>query len=193
MAKAERKKQILESAARLFSARRFDEVLMDDIAQEAGVAKGTLYGHFPDKEGLYFAVVFEGLSELNERLQDRVEKEIGPEAKLREMIHALVSFFRQNRFFFKLMSAEDGKSAPGKGENRRRWREERRKQMGAIESVLQSGADEGLFEIQHLKTEARILRDMVRSVLMHSDGGLSVDEMVGMIMRIFLQGVRKRH
>jgi hypothetical protein len=65
--------------------------------------------------------------------------------------------------------------------------------MGAIESVLQSGAEEGLFEIQYLKTEARILRDMVRSVLMHSDGGLSVDEMVGMIMRIFLQGVRKRH
>ena len=62
VAKAERKKQILESAARLFSARRFDEVLMDDIAQEAGVAKGTLYGHFPNKEGLYFAVVFEGLS-----------------------------------------------------------------------------------------------------------------------------------
>ena len=50
MGKIERRKQILEEAARLFSARRFDEVLMDDIAQGAGVAKGTLYTYFADKE-----------------------------------------------------------------------------------------------------------------------------------------------
>jgi len=31
MGKHERKKQVIEEAARLFSARRFDEVLMDDI------------------------------------------------------------------------------------------------------------------------------------------------------------------
>ena len=43
MGKAKRRDQILEEAARLFSSQRFDEVLMDDIAQGAGVAKGTLY------------------------------------------------------------------------------------------------------------------------------------------------------
>ncbi|MCH2660121.1 TetR/AcrR family transcriptional regulator, partial [bacterium] len=39
MGKHERKKQVIEEAARLFSSRRFDEVLMDDIAQQAGVGK----------------------------------------------------------------------------------------------------------------------------------------------------------
>ena len=43
MGKHERKKQVIEEAARLFSSRRFDEVLMDDIAQQAGVGKGTIY------------------------------------------------------------------------------------------------------------------------------------------------------
>ena len=168
--KTERKNQILQSAARLFSSKRFDEVLMDDIAQEAGVAKGTLYGYFPDKEELYFAVIFEGISNLNERLRDRAEKDSAPEEKLRGMMHALVSFSRHNRFFFKLMSIEDSKSEKGRGENRRRWHEERRKQMQAIEEVLQSGAEQGVFRIRDLRREAGILRDMVRSSIVHSDG-----------------------
>jgi TetR/AcrR family transcriptional regulator, fatty acid metabolism regulator protein len=188
--KTERKHQILQSAARLFSAKRFDEVLMDDIAQEAGVAKGTLYGYFPDKEELYFAVVFEGISDLNERLRARAEKDTAPEEKLRDMLHALVAFFKSNRFFFKLMNVEDSKSEKGRGENRRRWHEERRKQMQAIEAVLASGATAGVFEIRHLKIEASILRDMVRSALVNSDGNTSVDELVDVILRIFMNGVK---
>ena len=192
MKKTERQDKILESAARLFSSRRFDEVLMDDIAREAGVAKGTLYTYFPDKEELYFAVVFDGISKLNERLNDRVDKDIDPEKELREMMHAIISFFAQNRFFFRLMSIEDSKNETGKGLNRQRWREERRKQMAAIEAVLQRGIGKGIFEIRHLKIEARILRDMVRSVLQGREEQLSVDEMVDVIMRIFLCGVQKR-
>ena len=191
MGKAERKRQILESAARLFSSRRYDEVLMDDIAQEANVAKGTLYSYFSDKEELYFAVVFDGISNLNERLQTKVDMETTPEKRLREMIYAIVSFFKQNRFFFRLMSIEDSKSERGKGINRQRWFEERRKQMDAIETALQSGAEEGAFEIEHVRTEARVLRGMVRSVLSCPEDGLSTDQMVDVILRIFLRGVKK--
>jgi AcrR family transcriptional regulator len=174
MAKKERRKQVIEEAARLFSSKRFDEVLMDDIAQQAGVGKGTIYTYFADKEELYFAVVFEGISQLNEKLQQKVNGQRDPEKKLRRMVHHIVSFFNQNRFFFRLMSIEDGKSEGGKGENRKRWLEERRSQLEAIEGVLNA-----------------ILRDMVRSAMIHSDGDISGDEMTDTIMRIFLRGVRK--
>lgn len=190
MAKIDRKKLILEEAARLFSAKRFDEVLMDDIAHRAGVGKGTIYTYFADKEELYFAVVFEGIRRLNEQLQRKANRQQNPEDELRRMVHAIVSFFSQNRFFFRLMSQEDGKSEDGRGENRKRWREERRIQLAAIESVLQNGAEEGVFSVEHPKVETAILRDMVRSVMIHSRG-LSVEVMVDTIMRIFLQGVRK--
>ena len=191
MAKTDRRKQIIEEAARLFSAKRFDEVLMDDIAQQAGVGKGTIYTYFADKEELYFAVVFEGIRRLNEQLQRKANRQQNPQEELRRMVNAIVSFFSQNRFFFRLMSQEDGKSEDGKGENRKRWRAERRIQLAAIETVLQSGAEEGIFSVEHPKVEAAILRDMVRSVMIHAKG-LSVEAMVDTIMRIFLRGVRKR-
>ena len=191
MKKEERQRQILASAARLFASGRFDEVLMDDIAREAGVAKGTLYSYFPDKEELYFAVVFDGISKLNEKLSVRGDEQVTPEERLREMMHAIVSFFKQNRFFFKLMSIEDSKSEAGRGVNRKRWHQERHRQMDAIEAVLQKGVEAGVFEIRHLKTEARILRDMVRSALQSREERLSVDEIVDTILRIFLRGVQK--
>ena len=182
---------MIEEAARLFSSKRFDEVLMDDIAQQAGVGKGTIYTYFADKEELYFAVVFEGISQLNEKLQRKVNGQRDPEKKLRRMVHHIVSFFNQNRFFFRLMSIEDGKSEGGKGENRKRWLEERRSQLEAIEGVLNDGVDEGVFAVGNARLEAAILRDMVRSAMIHSDGDISGDEMTDTIMRIFLRGVRK--
>jgi AcrR family transcriptional regulator len=191
MAKKERRKQVIEEAARLFSSKRFDEVLMDDIAQQAGVGKGTIYTYFADKEELYFAVVFEGISQLNEKLQQKVNGQRDPEKKLRRMVHHIVSFFNQNRFFFRLMSIEDGKSEGGKGENRKRWLEERRSQLEAIEGVLNDGVDDGVFAVGNARLEAAILRDMVRSAMIHSDGDISGDEMTDTIMRIFLRGVRK--
>ena len=191
MANIDRRKLILEEAARLFSAKRFDEVLMDDIAHQAGVGKGTIYTYFSDKEELYFAVVFEGIRRLNQQLQRKANRQQDPEKELRRMVHAIVSFFSQNRFFFRLMSQEDGKSEGGRGENRKRWREERRIQLAAIETVLQNGAEQGVFSVEHPKVETAILRDMVRSVMIHAKG-LSVEAMVDTIMRIFLQGVRKK-
>ena len=190
MARTNRRKLILEEAARLFSAKRFDAVLMDDIAHQAGVGKGTIYTYFADKEELYFAVVFEGIRRLNEQLQRKANRQQDPEEELRRMVHAIVSFFNQNRFFFRLMSHEDGKSGSGKGENRRRWHEERRIQRAAIETVLQNGIEQGVFSVEHPQVEAAILRGMVRSVMIHAKG-LSVEAMVDTIMRIFLQGVRK--
>ena len=191
MKKAERERRILESATRLFSVGRFDEVLMDDIARAAGVAKGTLYRYFPDKEELYFAVVFDGISRLNERLLSGPGEDTGPEKRLSEIVHALVLFLKRNRHFFTLMFVEDSKSQTGTGANRRRWHEERHKQIVAIEAVLRRGVEKGIFEIHHISTEARILRDMVRSALMCREERLSADQIVDAIMRIFLRGVRR--
>ena len=191
MKKQERQDQILESAARLFASRRFDEVLMDDIAHEAGVAKGTLYRYFQDKEELYFAVIFGGISRLNEQLQARAGTPTDPEERLWDMMRAIVSFFRQNRFFFRLMSIEDGKTGGGRGVNRNRWHQERRRQIAAIQTVLEAGVEAGVFAISHPRTQAQILRGMVRSVLTSGEADLTVDEMVDLIMKTFLHGVRR--
>src|SRR6266481_8699711 len=60
----EKEEQILRAAAVVFAARDFHEVLMEDVAAEAGVGKGTLYRYFPTKDDLFFSTILSGLEEL---------------------------------------------------------------------------------------------------------------------------------
>ena len=107
MKSQERRDNILVCAARLFAAARFDEVLMEDIAREASVAKGTLYSHFADKDALYFAVVFDGILQLNNHLRAAAAQDRPPEEQLRAVMNAILTFFSRNRVFFRLLSMED--------------------------------------------------------------------------------------
>jgi AcrR family transcriptional regulator len=54
---AARRAAILEAALDEFSARGFAGARLDDVAQRAGVAKGTIYLHFKDKEALFQELV----------------------------------------------------------------------------------------------------------------------------------------
>ena len=50
---AERRAAIIEAALDEFIARGFAATRLDDVAKRAGVAKGTIYLHFKDKEALF--------------------------------------------------------------------------------------------------------------------------------------------
>jgi AcrR family transcriptional regulator len=63
----ERRREILDAAVRLFRDRGFDETTVQDIAEGAGVAAGTLYLHFRSKEHLLQAIHEEFERGLEER------------------------------------------------------------------------------------------------------------------------------
>ena len=60
----ERRAAILAAALEEFAARGFAATRLDDIARRAGVAKGTIYLHFRDKESLFQELVRAMLSPL---------------------------------------------------------------------------------------------------------------------------------
>jgi AcrR family transcriptional regulator len=47
------RKNILDAALKLFSHRGYGATSVNDIAEEAGLSKGNLYHHFPDKETIF--------------------------------------------------------------------------------------------------------------------------------------------
>src|SRR5215470_18655483 len=54
-----KRRQILDGAHKVFMDLGFDGASMGEIARAAGVSKGTLYVYFPDKYGLFEAIVEE--------------------------------------------------------------------------------------------------------------------------------------
>ena len=55
--KAERPGEIIDAALEIFVAKGFMATRLDEVAQRAGVSKGTLYLYFENKEALFKAVV----------------------------------------------------------------------------------------------------------------------------------------
>jgi AcrR family transcriptional regulator len=61
---AKRRASILAAALEEFSARGFQATRLDDVARRAGIAKGTIYLYFRDKETLFQELVRDMLSPL---------------------------------------------------------------------------------------------------------------------------------
>src|SRR5246500_4034255 len=89
---AERRQAIIDAALDEFVARGFAATRLDDVAKRAGVAKGTIYLHFKDKEALFEELVRTAIVPLIARLAPP-EK---PIASVREALeHFAITFIRE--------------------------------------------------------------------------------------------------
>lgn len=70
--KEQRRNYILDVAEDLFFSRGYDDVSMNQIAQDVGLNKATLYLYFKNKESIYFAIVLRGIEIFKEMFKDKV-------------------------------------------------------------------------------------------------------------------------
>ena len=63
---AARRSQILEAAARVFSEKGFHRATIRDVAEAAGIADGTIYNYFENKDALLLRIL-DRLNETSER------------------------------------------------------------------------------------------------------------------------------
>jgi len=86
---AERRAAIVEAALNEFIARGFTATRLDDVAKRAGVAKGTIYLHFKDKESMFEELVRTALVPL----VNRIAAPQIPIGTVREVVEAFAATF----------------------------------------------------------------------------------------------------
>jgi AcrR family transcriptional regulator len=73
-----RAQRILDAAAQLLQRLGYSRVTIDDIAKEAGIGKGTVYLHWPNREALFMAVLqrelLHAMEEVTPVLRDHPEE-----------------------------------------------------------------------------------------------------------------------
>ena len=114
-----KRKQIIAAAVKLFAARPFHEVRLEDVAAAARVGKGTVYIYFDSKEELYASLVRESFAAVVDRLSAQLATPVNGRANhraaatagesawdaLRMVVAGLVEFSAANPHFFRLMRA----------------------------------------------------------------------------------------
>ena len=66
---AARQEQILDAARRLFLTKGYEATTIEDVLTAVGIAKGTLYHHFPGKEAILDAIVLRTVDTIVQRAQ----------------------------------------------------------------------------------------------------------------------------
>lgn len=87
----DRKDQVLQTAAKLFSERGYYGTSMQDLARDLGILRGSIYAHIDSKEDILFEIVDAGATRFVERMK-AVQQAAGPPTeKLRAAIDAHVT------------------------------------------------------------------------------------------------------
>ncbi|AHH98013.1 TetR/AcrR family transcriptional regulator [Kutzneria albida] len=92
---AARREQLLEVGARMFAAKPYEEVLMEEVAERAGVSRALLYRHFPGKRDLFAGIYQQAADRL------LAQSEIDPAGpivqQVRAALDAHIDYFEANR------------------------------------------------------------------------------------------------
>src|ERR1043165_4940374 len=87
-----RTSELLHAARVVFSKRGFHDATIDEIARQAGVAKGTVYLYFKSKEAIYLGALRDGISTLIAEMRSKAEGDGTAEEKMRNLLAAKIGF-----------------------------------------------------------------------------------------------------
>jgi len=176
---------ILRSAETVFTRREFHAVVMDDIARQCGVGKGTLYRYFASKEELFLAVVREGLEQLRAELGACVETDADPVAKLEAIVRRIFAHFWNRPFLLALIQREEHQ----RGTAGRSWLRRRADLARLVQRVIDEGIATGSFRATHARLASEMLLGMVRAMNRYRAPGDTIDGTVAAVMSVFLSGI----
>ncbi|MGI6037221.1 MAG: TetR/AcrR family transcriptional regulator [Limnochordia bacterium] len=183
-----RKETIFAAAQTVFAAQGYHQATMEEIAQEAGLAKGTLYLYFKSKQELCISLMVNKLEELRELC--RVEAARGGHGleKIQFIVRAMKEFSESNRDFLRMLFAG--------GEEFRQEMHRRTSVIGdeiirLITGILEKGIEAGELRDVNPRQGALALAGMVSIIIFNwiqsEDAAIPDDELVD----LFAYGVMK--
>ncbi len=100
------KKAIFNAAIKVFSIEGYDSATVEEIASEAGVAKGTLYYNFQGKEEIFKFVIDEGMKLIKNEVLDAIKDIDDPLEKLKISAKVQLRYVYNNKEFFRVIMSQ---------------------------------------------------------------------------------------
>lgn len=110
MAPERRREQLLDLGAHLFATRPYEDVHIDEVAEHAGVSRGLLYHHFPNKRAFFLAILEREAAQL--RLLTEPREGIGPIQRLRAGVDAYLIYCRDHEHSIRMVYNGAGSTDP---------------------------------------------------------------------------------
>ena len=99
---------ILDAARTVFSQKGYAQAAVEDVAEQARIAKGTLYLYFKSKEELYLAALISDLEAMLVKAREEVSGAPTFREKLRAFLRVRLDYCKSREDFLRIYLAEYG-------------------------------------------------------------------------------------
>lgn len=191
----ERAELILQAAEAVLTEKGYYETSMDEIAARVGVAKGTLYLHYPGKEELVVALFEREITTFRQTVEQIAAADMPARARLEAILrHAYAELGSARRQLF--MSLHTNISVrTNVFEKKIALRDQMTLMANAIQSILEDGKSSGEFDPDiptsiMLMTFLGLISPRGYDQFLRSEQ-LSPEQVAASISRIFFQGIAR--
>ena len=188
--------EILDATDRLLARFGYKKMTIDDLAQEVGIGKGTVYLHFSSKEEIALSHIDRIIERMKVRLKEISSADVSPDERLRDMLLTRVLFrFDSVQHYTQSLNDLLADLRPRVLARRRRYFED---EAQIFAEVLQEGDKIKMFSVPDALKTAETLLLATNSLLPYSlntkelGERSEIEERVGRLADLLLTGLLRR-
>ncbi|MCA9538311.1 MAG: TetR/AcrR family transcriptional regulator [Myxococcales bacterium] len=132
----DKRQRILDAAIEVFARRGFYHAKVTEVAEEAGVAGGTIYLYFKNKDDLLISLFEDRMAAILDHFREELAPLTHPDDRLRRFIELHLEMVEQSPALAEVLTVELRQSA-------KFMREYKARQFGEYLALLESILDEG--------------------------------------------------
>lgn len=182
---------ILDAAIRVFARRGFAATRVDDVALEAGVAKGSVYLYFSSRDELLVAA-FDTVAERSTTILNAARRPGDPLARLSTLVHSVIGMMAAEpalaRVLLDLWSTRDESASPiDMASIYQTYRE-------VISELLQEGAASGIVRADVTEHHALVVVAAVEGCVVQwlADPSIPIADLAGPVADVLFDGLQRR-
>lgn len=185
-----KKKKIIKAATKIFARKGFHQTKMDEIAEAAKVAKGTLYYNYASKSKLFAATVTAGMEEIMDKISRELESDLPFMEHFRLLISNTIRIYLKNKEVIRIYVNElsSGIDAEALAEIKK----VRRRFLRFVTNTLQTGQEMGYLKPLHRQISATLLVGMVDALCNNQLGpeeNYELEEIIETVIPILSTGM----
>lgn len=200
----EKKKKLLETITKEGIYKAVEEIIAEEgiegltmsrLAERAGMAKGTIYLYFKDKNELVQSAIDYSLSPLREGAIKILESKKDPEIVLKEHTRFVIDFFKKNRSRFRVMQYRLNQQYKINPHCNPKVKEDFQLSVQRVAEVIDRGIEQNKFRKINSRTFAHMyiksdIAIITRYLCIEEDETPDIDADAELLIDVFLNGIK---
>jgi TetR/AcrR family fatty acid metabolism transcriptional regulator len=184
--------RIIEAATKVFAQKGFYQSKIAEIAKEAGVADGTIYIYFDNKDDILISLFEEQMQAVLDNMVAQISRENDPIGKLKRFALIHLQLIEQNKNMAEIIQVELRQSSKFMKEYKN---DKFARYLELIADIIREGQEKGLFDPGVIPGVAKraffgALDEMSRFWVLSSRKQYDIETAAKQISGFFIEGIR---